>query len=1019
MAQADLFEMLRASGIDRDSIVSFDGNPTPRHIRYLDLISSTANGKAPGNFPDAVVETAGAPVIYIVRHDRLGDTTAEASGRLSELVRVLACRADARFLGVVRPGGITVYSISLLNDVPQPVIDANGEAARAKLRGLLSGAAVPSFTQSSKAAKRSNDASSQWLETLLFKLLSDAASEIKRYAPTLTVQQIIGLVGRALFFRFLVDRGIVDDRDAVAIAGKKLPLEEMFSAPTYLTNVCIWMDQTFNGDLLSLSAVEKDYGTFVQQIGSGVQEVCRHLSNIQHKAVAGQLPLNWGGIKFQHVPVGVLSQVYEEFAHNFLPDLAQTTSIHYTPRRIAEIVLDGAFSAVNSAKPHEAKVLDPSAGGGVFLVLALRRLVAERWKESGVRPTRAVIRKILNTQLTGFDINADALNIASLSLYLAALELDPRPSPLSELKFQKLIGVVLHPVGVADLAGSGAHAISSDDTADYELGSLSKVVLDRFASKFDIVVGNPPWTGFKGQASAALNKRLAQLISHDGQVTADIRARYGSPDVAFLLASKIWAKPSAAIGFALHGRLLFQPKSFELRRHIFKTLQITGIMNFASLRQDPRIWGSNDAPFLLMVARNDLVSPGDSFYFISPKREQNLNALGQFRIDPNAATPVSLQQVQDDPLAIKALYKGGALGLELMDRIRSARVAKVAEQISKWNLKFTSGYQSGKPEKRKEDSSALVGLPEVSIQTKFGLRLGDASEKFTLKTVQWRRNPQIYKGPLLLFRESPKLDRSVRGALYCEVDVVYKESFFGLTLPNDPGMRVLADLLYVVSYSDLMLYYQLLSSPKFGVERDSGLQSDLEEFPLINHTRLSDDEVVDIKEVAAKLRNHQHCWNDVDRLTAKLYDLSAWDVQLIQDTLAAELPFAACVTEADAPPTTTQIEEFARTFKDLLEPYSPTGLTACVLSNTPGANIEGWRFLRFVPDDQPATDAPLSKLETESLTDTADSYWASRLIVHLDGNQLVLGLLDQSRYWSPTQARLLALEGLQDGSLFV
>ena len=96
--------------------------------------------------------------------------------------------------------------------------------------------------------------------------------------------------------------------------------------------------------------------------------------------------------------------------------------------------------------------------------------------------------------------------------------------------------------------------VAASNLAEIALGSLPEFVLDRFAAQFDIVVGNPPWTGFKGALGNALNARLTKLIARDsGEQGAAIRARYGSPDVAFLLlAAKIWAKPGGAIGFALH-----------------------------------------------------------------------------------------------------------------------------------------------------------------------------------------------------------------------------------------------------------------------------------------------------------------------------------------------------------------------------------------------------------------------------------------------------------------------------------
>ena len=83
------------------------------------------------------------------------------------------------------------------------------------------------------------------------------------------------------------------------------------------------------------------------------------------------------------MPVGLLSQVYEAFCWKWEYRSARETSVHYTPRRIAATLVDEAFDGLPDA--HEARVLDPACGAGVFLVLAFRRLYRERWKATVTR----------------------------------------------------------------------------------------------------------------------------------------------------------------------------------------------------------------------------------------------------------------------------------------------------------------------------------------------------------------------------------------------------------------------------------------------------------------------------------------------------------------------------------------------------------------------------------------------------------------------------------------------------------
>lgn len=1008
--QVDWADWFAKAGVTTESIVDLCEDPGPRHVRYLDLIRSDDSDEL---LPNAVVESGGVPLVYFVRHDTLGSKRGDPH-ELARLVRVLACRADARYLAVVEQGQVVVYPI-LMDDALPPSIFTDTEAANyATFRGMLNGTTAQAT--SNRGMRRSRRAALQWLDGLLFQLLTDAANEIHRAVPQLTVQQVLALVGRALFFRFLVDREIVKVGDLRSISRRADDLTSVFSNLEALLETCTWLDKTFNGDLLSLGGSSRDPSKYIeihQLLASAAETVCWHLTNIQCKAVRGQLPFEWSGIYFKHVPVDVLSQVYEDFAHQFVPELAKATSIHFTPRKLAEIVVDGAFSAVRSTTLDRARILDPSVGGGVFLVLAFKRLVAEHWRASGQRPSRATIRRILMEQLTGLDVNRDALNVTALSLYLCALELDPDPSPLSDLKFDKLIGTILHPVDEAALDRSRA---PKDSPNDVLLGSLSAEVLSRHAGLFDIVVGNPPWSGFTDVRKDALNYTLRQLLANPVQPAtppaAAMVARYGSPDIAFVLAASLWAKSGGAIGFAVHGRILFQAESFGLRRHLFERLRVTGIMNFAALRQDEKIWPKNDAQFALMVAVNEAPNLLDSFYFISPRHEPALSNEGAFRIDPSAAIPLGLEEVCNHPQVLRVVYKGGPLGWDLLQRMNGDNSLALGQQVARHGGDFKNGYQFGKEDKRVEDASHLFGLLDVQHDMAFiaapGARLSGApDEYFELPKLQWPRSPEIYRGPLLLLRESPKSDRTIRGALFAAADVAYRKGFIGLSAFNKPELAGLMDLIYVVSYSDLFLYHQLLTSPKFGVERDSSLQKDLMEFPLVREELVKPNQWKKLRAVSAALREGNVDWSDLDMLVFDLHGLSAPDRQLVRDTLEMELPFTDVSKNATAATNAEMREMFCREVLSIMTPLVD-GLRLKELSARP---IDGWVFIEMglIPtsDENTVTTSDLADLVT-----FAQSYWSTRILIKLK-DRMVIGLLDQKRYWTTTEARCLALDLVQ------
>ena len=276
-----------------------------------------------------------------------------------------------------------------------------------------------------------------------------------------------------------------------------------------------------------------------------------------------QTELDWGDLDFAHIPVGVLSQVYESFSHRADPRTARDTSVHYTPRTIAEMMVEEAFAATKDKAG--AKVLDSSCGAGIFLVLAFRRLVREQWK-GGERPKTSVIQDILYKQVRGFDISESALRLAALALYITAIELNASPRPPQALKFPRnLRGEMLFRFGDEEVEGKPA----------FPLGSLGPEVSPDFNKTFDIVIGNPPWTRLrddkdedddadekvKKSATDELNKEFTAI---GRRVLAargfdDIANRFQNPDknpdLPFLWRATEWAKDGAVIALAMHPRL--------------------------------------------------------------------------------------------------------------------------------------------------------------------------------------------------------------------------------------------------------------------------------------------------------------------------------------------------------------------------------------------------------------------------------------------------------------------------------
>lgn len=963
--------------------------------------------------PDGVAESNGRPLLFFVNESRLASLGTEQQLNLSDLRRRLACRGDRAYLAHVLPGELKVVPVSLDDQTPEwkSYRAGTGEASTFFSRlalGQYDGEGQPPIAD--------------FVFREMFALLRQGADGL---AEHLNRADVLSLIGRALFFRFLRDRQIVKEETKKAIAPTATSLLACFETAQSAAATCQWLDSTFNGDFLPLS--DDGSETFFADAGRKTNgEVFIQLSAIVRREERGQLRFDWGDFDFAHVPVGLLSQVYEAFCWKWEPQNAEATSVYYTPRNIAATLVNEAFDNVPNAK--DCKVLDPACGSGLFLVLAFRRIYRELWRATSQRPDTKSIRAILDQQLTGFEISDAALKFSALSLYLTAIELDPEPIPPEKLTFNKL-----HSVRPEAPFSPGAvlYNVRRDEPEGrMVIGSLGDHVGRGFDGRFDLILSNPPWTSLpKTEKFLAkeLDKHSQSIISRRCQSASQIyRNPDHSPDLPFLWKSTEWCKPGGRIAMALPARTLFRQSkpSRQAREALFRQIEITGIINCSNLRKT-NVWPDMDQPFMLLFARNLRPNKGHSLHFVSPHTEKTLNALGEVRIDAESATPVEVEASLKEPWLWKALAVGTPLDIEIIRKIKASGWGPFQRYWQKdLHLVSRSGYQI-KPKQRQQDAKPLQALRDLDSTDSFPFVVDTHQlEKFARDTVcwpRWRENDvdklRVYRGPLLLVKESPGPDRSEGWAPVCFDDVAYNESFYGYSASGHPNGEMLVRYVQLFVHSWLWVHYALLTSAKLGVERPNLNKADLDEFPLVPLERLSDQQRNEVTSLSKRLiAEDATVFAQIDAFFGKIYGLDHLDLEVIQDTLEVRDPNDELGRRASSPPTPTESSRFVRRLESVLRPFFR------VLGKEP--EVAMWRATDgSLPLDAPFAglmvseagrhvDAPDSVFE-EKVLPLANETGATRIIEPFQGGLLV-GLLRHYRYWTPTRARLLAAEILRD-----
>lgn len=1014
----NLSSELSAYGINGQSgsVRWFNKRATPELIDYLDLIEPQGPGARKLVIPDGVVENQERPLLFFVNEGHLAAEPDEQQREIGALRRTLACRGDRAYLAIIRPGSLDVVQ-TRLKDVKQG------------WRRFKAGSAEAATFFSRLALGRCEDLPAGGEVDYLFKEIFTLVDKTASRLEQLKVRRsdVLSLVGRALFLRFLKDRGIVRDADLRRIAPMAGSLIHCFDDAENAAATCRWLDNTFNGDFLPLTD-QGDVGFFSSVGRRTGGRVYFHLGAI----LRGEEPSgvdesqgrfsfepgkpNWGHLDFAHIPVGLLSQVYEKLSWKWNRERSQNTSVHYTPRNIAATLVGEAFD--NLPLAHTARVLDPACGASVFLVVAFRRLYRELWKQTGKRPDTAAIRSILENQLTGFDVCDSALKLSALSLYLTAIELDPDPVPPEKLKFKAL------------RKGRGAILFDWSRETDKEkgpvVGSLGPHVPERFNGCFDLILCNPPWTNIGSgypEVSQELDEVSRKIVARlDAEAGKTYRNPDSVPDLPFVWKSMEWCKPGGRIAMALPARTLFKQGSMaeNTRKTLFSLLEVNGIINCSNLRKTP-VWPDMDQPFMLLFARNRRPGSNHRLHFISPHTDLHANSLGEMRIDDKSAQLVEVGETILEPWLWKALALGTVLDVEVARKIIDGSSTTLEDYWTKdLGLICKNGYQVRPNRKQRQDSRPMKVLKDLPSSAGFRFEVRtDELAPFNHDTLGWSRidyrenaaDPlRAYRGPLALMHVSPGNDRCEGLALLSSNDVAYSESYYGYSAAGHPEGELLARYVQLWAHSDLLKFLALMTSAEYGIERPKFQKRDFDDAPFVPWDQLSVADKNRIAELSHRmLVGDPSVFKEIDLFFAKRYGLGHADVQVITDTLEVREPNDELGRRASAPPSAHERETFCSRVEAHLRPLFK------VLDKVPDVTV--WKpseaaaspfvVLTVSSKGQPIPEP--GELFQKSILPLANETGATRVIKESAGG-LIVAVLRQYRYWTPSRARLLGAE---------
>ncbi len=674
-------------------------------------------------------------------------------------------------------------------------------------------------------------------------LLDLAALERKLVAAGLEHLGAQGLIGQSIFTQYLIDRGIVT----------RQYLENHYDYPTFpdilrdcsaTERLFAWLRDTFNGDMFSSHGSTAPSDEHLRKVASFLE------ATNQESGQRSLFPY-----QFDVIPVERISSIYEQFAHSdkSTSDTDSQEDVFYTRLSLVSLVLD----EITEGLTGEETVLDLTCGSGVFLVEALRRLVNLRSREGGL--SRELIRSTLHQQIYGVDISEAAVRVAAFSLYLAALELDPDPQPLQELKFEPLIGKTL-------IVGDAWNVENTTDVLTQQ-GDLRK---------FDVIVGNPPWS-YRGQDATAMRR------SRGGMQDA-LPPRGESLD--FVYRTMEFASEETRFGLILSAVQFFSlsQTGAAASRQLIETLSPVTLVNLSN--QSNWLFSRGNMPAIVLFARHRSVHR-DAITAVHVPWSLASDRSHTFEIARSDIVTLPLADWERNPELLKAAFLGSRRDLSLLDRVMSSHPT-LEHQFGELNVKFCAGLALGN---RSRNSEFLNRLPYLTARDRFQpFCAPNDLHLFGEPRAERPRERDIYRAPLLLVKEFLKRDGHGRPIVaVADRDTVFASDFFGAAFPAN--RHETAHQFAAILSSSLASWFFLMTASTFGLWMQRIKIGDIKRMPVPDmEASMSSIAGEYLAEFAQKLWLQEpppgdQDWQTLDEAVFDLYDMNEADRIVVRDGL--------------------------------------------------------------------------------------------------------------------------------------
>lgn len=604
----------------------------------------------------------------------------------------------------------------------------------------------------------------------------------------------------------------------------------------------------------------------------------------------GQLSLF--DFQFNVIPVEFISYIYEIF----LKEEQKENGIFYTPKKLAQLIIDDVIPIGKIGK-----VLDPSCGSGMFLIVAFQKLLENNPISTNNVADKIEHRiKLLSENIFGIEKQSIAQRFTIFSLSLQIFR-DLNPEEIKDFianELKRENGVELF------RNYSFFDNIVCQNTLD-----LDNIPFENLT--FDYIVGNPPFFEIKKtDAEFSFLSQYKIKINEKILKATDIIGKHQISQ-CFLLKIKDWSNLETRFGFVANNSNFYNDNSKNFQIFFYENYRIEKLYELSKVKKI--LFENAKESVNAIIFSNKLVYNNHFEYY---PVEMGLFSEKPFElliIQEDKALYISKEDILNDKIKLRDYLIGNQFDLKLLKKLENySKLDDYLLQLEGTNRKVNNGIQIvgkeqlveefnlsedqfkslNKDERKKYSnqfklkytrsiSDDLFSNPLISTKNLSNFELKEIDVFVNdISNFHRIRNPKIYTTKkILINRIGTRLK-----AFYSEDSIYYNFDIYSIFPANDTWNHLFTAILnsHLTNYFINSFYRKRNdgSFPKIGYDAiiNIPIPENLDNTELVNKiSKISQDLTL------KKLVYNEEIENNLNQLIFNLYDLTYLEKQRIND----------------------------------------------------------------------------------------------------------------------------------------